>query len=265
MALTNVIAITAWPMPGPAQTRVADAEKADAAAQTAQRPVSRRKRYTYGVRSNASTTYRTVCVRLCDGFYFPISESSQPGNFLADEKSCQAQCGAPVSLFYRQGYDDDAANMVALTGERYGDLLNAFRYRKEYVAACDCKPKPWSAGAQAVYDTRALIAGRSPLERVIAAGTREAGALLAGTQDAVAAVKPTVPLHATASVSPNAKASRSEPRYTRAAEKPKTSPTPQPQLQPRSRPWRYSADVPPAIPRQQYVPQRRGLFQPRNR
>jgi len=265
LALTSVIAITAWPMPGLAQTRMADAEKADAAAQTAQRPVSRRKRHTYRARTSPGARYRTMCVRLCDGFYFPISESSQPENFLADEKSCQAQCGAPVSLFYRQGYDDDAENMVALTGERYGDLLNAFRYRKEYVAACDCKPKPWSAAAQAVYDTRTLIAGRSPLERVIAAGTRGAGTLLAGAQDAVAEAKPTVPLHATASVPPSAKASRSKPRYTRAAAQPKTWPTPQPQLQPRARPWRYSADVPPVTPRQQYVPQRRGLFQPRNR
>ena len=51
--------------------------------------------------------------------------------------------------------------MVSLTGERYADLPNAFRYRSEYLNACACGPKPWSAEAKAQYERRAVLATRS--------------------------------------------------------------------------------------------------------
>ena len=37
-----------------------------------------------------SGTYRTVCVRTCDGFYFPISFATVPARFPDDEKTCKA-------------------------------------------------------------------------------------------------------------------------------------------------------------------------------
>jgi len=44
-------------------------------------------------------TFRTVCVRTCDGFYFPISYSTSPDRFRDDEQSCQRMCPASeVSL-----------------------------------------------------------------------------------------------------------------------------------------------------------------------
>ena len=36
--------------------------------------------------------YRTLCVRTCDGYYFPISFSSQPRNFPRDQNACTAMC-----------------------------------------------------------------------------------------------------------------------------------------------------------------------------
>jgi Protein of unknown function (DUF2865) len=39
-------------------------------------------------------TYRTLCVRTCDGYYFPISYSTQPSRFPDDERTCQAMCPA---------------------------------------------------------------------------------------------------------------------------------------------------------------------------
>src|SRR3954469_12032226 len=41
-----------------------------------------------------SGTFRTVCVRTCDGAYFPISFATTPGRFQDDEKSCKALCPA---------------------------------------------------------------------------------------------------------------------------------------------------------------------------
>src|SRR6185312_12574998 len=37
-----------------------------------------------------SPTYRTVCVRMCDGFYFPISYATGSANFAHDAETCTA-------------------------------------------------------------------------------------------------------------------------------------------------------------------------------
>src|SRR6267378_7908941 len=41
-----------------------------------------------------SGTFRTVCVRSCDGGYFPISFATVPTRFPDDERSCKALCPA---------------------------------------------------------------------------------------------------------------------------------------------------------------------------
>jgi hypothetical protein len=85
-------------------------------------------------------TYKTVCVRLCDGYYFPISFSTLPNHFQRDENVCQSKCAAPAELYYHQnpGGGMDQA-MGARTNTPYTQLKEAYRYRKEYVAGCSCK------------------------------------------------------------------------------------------------------------------------------
>ena len=47
-----------------------------------------------------SGTFRTVCVRTCDGAYFPVSFATVQGRFADDEKTCKALCPATeASLF----------------------------------------------------------------------------------------------------------------------------------------------------------------------
>src|SRR4030088_868664 len=41
-----------------------------------------------------SGTFRTVCVRTCDGAYFPVSFATVQARFQDDEKSCKALCPA---------------------------------------------------------------------------------------------------------------------------------------------------------------------------
>ena len=46
-------------------------------------------------------TYRTICVRLCDGFYFPVSFSTLPSHFPRDADVCAtSKCVAPTELYY---------------------------------------------------------------------------------------------------------------------------------------------------------------------
>ena len=48
-------------------------------------------------------TYRTLCVRLCDGYYFPVSFSTLPNHFQRDSELCASQCAAPADLFGFEG------------------------------------------------------------------------------------------------------------------------------------------------------------------
>jgi hypothetical protein len=88
----------------------------------------------------ASDTYRTLCVRTCDGFYFPISYSTVPGKFADDEKVCQRLCpAAEVVLYSHRNPGEDVAQAVSSTGRQYSELPNAFAYRKQFNSACSCR------------------------------------------------------------------------------------------------------------------------------
>jgi Protein of unknown function (DUF2865) len=95
-------------------------------------------------------TYRTVCVRTCDGFYFPISYSTVPGRFPTDAEACQRLCpGAQVSLYTYHNPGEEIDQAVSVDGAPYTALPNAFRYRKELLAGCFCR-KPGETWAQAL-------------------------------------------------------------------------------------------------------------------
>jgi hypothetical protein len=85
-------------------------------------------------------TVRTVCVRTCDGFYFPISYATNASRFATDEKTCQRMCpAAEVMLFSYPTEGGDVANATSPTGQTYSSLPNAFKYRQAFDAACSCK------------------------------------------------------------------------------------------------------------------------------
>src|SRR5215470_14284894 len=85
-------------------------------------------------------TYRTLCVRTCDGYYFPISYSTQPARFPEDEKTCQAMCpNAEVSLYTHRNPGEDVNQAISSAGRSYSELPNAFAYRKAFNPSCSCK------------------------------------------------------------------------------------------------------------------------------
>jgi len=86
------------------------------------------------------TGYRTLCVRTCDGYYFPISYSTSPTRFPEDEQTCQKLCPATEAVLYsHRNAGEDVAQAVSSSGRIYKDLPNAFRYRREFNASCSCK------------------------------------------------------------------------------------------------------------------------------
>ena len=85
-------------------------------------------------------TYRTVCVRLCDGYFFPVSFSTLPNHFPRDVDACQSKCAAPAELYYYQNPGGTIEQAVSVKGQQpYTTLKTAKRYQKEYVQGCSCK------------------------------------------------------------------------------------------------------------------------------
>jgi Protein of unknown function (DUF2865) len=91
----------------------------------------------------SGTSYRTMCVRLCDGYYWPISFSVTKREFARDAAVCEKSCDAPVALHTYRNPGEEPENMVDLKGQPYRQLSKAFRYRVAYDASCKCRPHPW--------------------------------------------------------------------------------------------------------------------------
>lgn len=97
--------------------------------------------------NGAADTYRTYCVRLCDGYYWPISFSTTADRFDRDAAVCNSACGAPARLFVHGMPGGGPGTMVSLEGIRYVSLRTAFQFRTNYDAQCRCQPQPWEEAA----------------------------------------------------------------------------------------------------------------------
>ena len=95
-------------------------------------------------------TFRTICVRTCDGFYFPISYATSPDRFRDDEQTCQRMCPASeVSLYSYHNPGEEVTQAVSLSGQPYTALPAAFSYRKALNPACSCR-RPGESWAEAL-------------------------------------------------------------------------------------------------------------------
>jgi hypothetical protein len=105
-----------------------------------------------------SGTYRTVCVRTCDGAYFPVSFATIPQRFPDDEKTCKALCPATeATLFAYRNPGEDMNQAVSINGQPYSALPNAFRFRQEFNPSCACKAagQTWSDALKSIDDKAA--------------------------------------------------------------------------------------------------------------
>jgi hypothetical protein len=105
-----------------------------------------------------SGTFRTVCVRSCDGAYFPISFATVPGRFPDDEKTCKALCpAAEASLYAYRNPGEDMNQAVSIGGQPYTSSPNAFKFRQEFNPSCSCKAagQTWSDALKSIDDKAA--------------------------------------------------------------------------------------------------------------
>ena len=109
-----------------------------------------------------SGTYHTVCVRACDGFYFPISYSTVPSRFPDDARACQRLCpAAEAELYSFRNPGEDMQQAVSVSGQSYTALPNAFRYRKEIIGGCSCRRpgQSWADALKNADDSSTLESG----------------------------------------------------------------------------------------------------------
>jgi hypothetical protein len=109
-----------------------------------------------------SGTYRTVCVRTCDGAYFPISFATVQSRFADDEKTCKSLCPATeASLFSYRNPGEDMNAAVSISGQPYTSSPNAFKYRTEFNPSCSCKAQgqTWAEALKNIDDKAAAENG----------------------------------------------------------------------------------------------------------
>ncbi|MGY6709198.1 MAG: DUF2865 domain-containing protein [Rhizobiaceae bacterium] len=137
--------------------------------------------------ADSGSRYRTLCVRMCDGFFFPISHDTPRSLFERDEKLCAARCpGTEVQLHFHRFPGQESDEMISIpTGLPYREGENAFRYRQanwERPANCGCAPERGYdvlAGGDGWSTLGAPQSETVPAEdRVAAATTQRSGSFL---------------------------------------------------------------------------------------
>jgi hypothetical protein len=97
---------------------------------------------------------RPVCVRTCDGFFFPLANS--PGGRESQSDMCQALCPAAETEVMYMGGDGNIENATRRGGGSYSSLANAGKYLRQFDAACSCR-KQGQSWAQALADAESLL------------------------------------------------------------------------------------------------------------
>lgn len=100
---------------------------------------------------------RPVCVRTCDGFFFPLANS--PGGRESQADMCRALCPAAETEVFYMGGDGNIENATRRGGGTYSGLANAGRYLRQFDAACSCR-KPGQSWAQALADAEDMLERR---------------------------------------------------------------------------------------------------------
>jgi len=82
---------------------------------------------------------QTMCVRLCDGYAFPLGTLRSSGDRAVHERGCEAACPhAPVRLFTMRA-GGDLASARSVDGTTYRNLPKAFAYMSRRERDCSCQ------------------------------------------------------------------------------------------------------------------------------
>jgi len=126
-------------------------------------------------------TVQTMCVRTCDGYYWPVRYPASDGDLAQDARMCASSCGAQAKLYTRSGPGVEPEEMRDSDGNSYGSTKTAFAYRKGLVNGCACRGMPWSEAERARHEGYALAEAEKAI-RLAQAGAEKAAAAAAEAQ-----------------------------------------------------------------------------------
>ncbi len=95
-----------------------------------------------------------VCVRTCDGSFFPVSYSGAGSRADSLEDVCRALCPNADMALYSFPFGGTIEEAASPTGEPYANLPNASKFEKTYDSSCSCRRKGQS-WADALADAEA--------------------------------------------------------------------------------------------------------------
>ncbi len=105
---------------------------------------------------NAHAGSYAVCVKTCDGSFFPVSYSGAGSRSDSLEDVCRSLCPNTDVALYSFPFGGTINEAVSSGGEPYVNLPNALKFQQTYDASCSCRRKgeSWAealAGAEAKY------------------------------------------------------------------------------------------------------------------
>lgn len=103
--------------------------------------------------ANVSAGSYAVCVRTCDGSFFPVSYSGASDRL---EDVCRSLCPNADVQLYSFPFGGTIQQAVSISGDRYLDMPNALKFQQTFDQSCSCRRKgeSWAealAAAEAKY------------------------------------------------------------------------------------------------------------------
>ena len=97
---------------------------------------------------------RSMCVRLCDGFAFPVGAYHGEQDRAAHESTCRSECpGAATALYVLPSGSDSMDDAVRVgTDKIYSELPYAFHYTTVLSSACSCHPPEGGRAKSVLHD-----------------------------------------------------------------------------------------------------------------
>ncbi len=96
-----------------------------------------------------------LCVRTCDGGFFPLIYSARRSPETLTEL-CKASCPNTEVRVYTRVPGQEVKTAVGLDGTPYTDLPNALKFEKTLEPSCSCKP-PGESWAQALANAERIL------------------------------------------------------------------------------------------------------------
>ncbi len=113
-----------------------------------------------------------VCVRSCDGGFFPLNFSAARANLDDLAGLCHALCPNAEVTLYTKPPHSDISSAISINGETYSDHPNALKFQTSYDASCGCKP-PGKSWVEALEEAERILAETYKKDAVVSAEQAE--------------------------------------------------------------------------------------------